>query len=111
MKPVFRQIQLICCVYESLRYLDLEIWRFFYPQTDRQTDRQPIALSLVVHMHTWGNNNNMYQIKIWEVPLIHMAHGDANHNYCMVRPSYYCIIRPFYMFAIVLGVVDSRILP
>jgi hypothetical protein len=35
MKPVFRQIRLIRCVYELLRCLHLEIWQFLCPQTGR----------------------------------------------------------------------------
>ena len=37
MKPVFQRFQLIYCAYESLRCLDLQIWRFLCWQTDRQT--------------------------------------------------------------------------
>ena len=41
LKPVFRRFRQIHCAYESLRYLDLEMWR-------RQTDdrQKPIALPL-----------------------------------------------------------------
>jgi hypothetical protein len=39
MKPVFRRLRWICCTYESLKCLDIQIWRFLCWQTDWQTDR------------------------------------------------------------------------
>jgi hypothetical protein len=39
MKSVFRRLWRICCTYESLRCLDVQIWRFLCWQTDWQTDR------------------------------------------------------------------------
>ena len=48
MKPVIRRFQRILCAYESLRCLDLQIWRFScWQTTDRQT--KPIALPLAAH--------------------------------------------------------------
>ena len=47
LKLVFRWFRRIHCAYESLRYLDLKMWRFSWWwrwQTDRQT--KPIALPL-----------------------------------------------------------------
>jgi hypothetical protein len=44
LKPIFRQIHLIRCAYESLRYLELKIWQCL---CGRQTTDKPIALSLL----------------------------------------------------------------
>jgi hypothetical protein len=52
MELVFRRLRLVCCAYESLKYLDLDTWQFFFAKTDRQT-RKPIALPLL-RMHTRG---------------------------------------------------------
>jgi hypothetical protein len=55
LKPVFRQVRLIRCTYESLRCLDVEIWRFL---CGRQTtdDRQTDCLTPAAHERTRGNN-------------------------------------------------------
>ena len=46
LKLVFRRFRLIGYAYKLLRYLDVEIWRFFVvTTTERQTDK-PITLSL-----------------------------------------------------------------
>ena len=44
-KPVFRQIRQIYCTYNSLRCLDLQIWRYFLLTTVTTTAR-PITLHL-----------------------------------------------------------------
>ena len=47
MKQVFQRFRLIRCAYESLRCLDLEMWRFLCRQTDKL-----IALPLLrMHAH------------------------------------------------------------
>jgi hypothetical protein len=46
-KPIFRRLQRICCTYESLKCLDVQIWRFLCWQTNRQNRRtEPITLPL-----------------------------------------------------------------
>jgi hypothetical protein len=48
MKSVFRWFRWICFTYESLRCLDIQIWRFLCWQTSKQTNgrTEPIALPL-----------------------------------------------------------------
>jgi hypothetical protein len=51
MKQGLQPFRSICCAYKSLRCLDLEIWRFWCPQTDRQTTRLLYPL-----LHMCGGN-------------------------------------------------------
>ena len=54
MKPIFQRYQRICCTYESLRRLDLQIWRFL---CWRRRQTKPTTLPLA---HVCGVIMYMY---------------------------------------------------
>jgi hypothetical protein len=62
MKPGFRRVRRICCTYESIKCLDVQIWQFLCWQTDRRMDRRtkPIFFFQGAHkLSRWSGNHHI----------------------------------------------------